>query len=61
MGHSRGFIKLKKEIKGLTDYKRGYFHDFYKGYIHGIHDHHKYGDITGEEGMELEELFKLKK
>ena len=61
MEHSKGFIKLKKEIIRLTDYKRGYFHDFYRGYIHGIHDHHKYGDITEEEGIELEELFKLKK
>jgi len=61
MGPSSGFVKLKKEIEGLTDYKRGYFHDFYKGYIHGIYDYPKYGKMTEKEGMELEELFKLEK
>ena len=54
--NSKAFLKLKKEIKELPDYDRGFYTSFWLGYIHGIHDYSKYGKITEEEGMELEEL-----
>ncbi|GAG89422.1 unnamed protein product [marine sediment metagenome] len=57
---SKGFKKLKKEIEELSDYDRGFFADFYTGYIHGIYDSDQYGRITEEEGMELEDLFEIK-
>ena len=56
MPHSKAYIKLKKEIKELSDYNRGLYTSFWLGYIHGIHDYSKYGKITEEEGMELEDL-----
>lgn len=60
MGYSKGFLKLKKEIKELTDYGRGFYAKFWIGYIHGIHDFDKYGRITEEEGKKLEDMFKVK-
>lgn len=59
MPHSKGYKKLRREIKKLPDYNRGYFTDFYNGYIHGIHDHSKYGDITEEEAVELKDMFEV--
>ncbi len=60
MKHSKAFIKLKKEIEKLPDFDRGYYGGFWVGYIHGIHDYHKYGKITEKEGMELEKFFEVK-
>ena len=54
--HTKGFLKLKKEIEELDDYTRGFYTSFWLGYIHGIHDFDKYGKITEEEGKELENL-----
>lgn len=59
MKHSKGFLKLKKEIGELTDYKRGFHSGFWVGYIHGIHDYDKYGKITEKEAVELEDMFEV--
>jgi len=53
---SKGFTKLKKEIKKLSDYNRGFFTNFWIGYIHGIVDHKNYGDITEKEGQKIEKI-----
>lgn len=60
MAHSKAYIKLKKEIEKLPDYNRGFFSGFWVGYIHGIFDYPKYGKMTEEEAIELEDLFIVK-
>ena len=59
MSYSKAFLKLKKEIEALTDFNRGFHSEFWVGYIHGIYDYSKYGEITEEEAVELEDLFKV--
>ena len=56
MAHNKAYIKLKKEIKELPDYVRGFYANFWLGYIHGIVDYPKYGKMTVKEGMKLEDL-----
>ena len=57
--HTKGFLKLKKEIEELPDYDKGVYASFWLGYIHGIVDYKKYENITEEEGIELEDLFEI--
>jgi len=57
---SKAFLKLKKEIKELTDYNRGFYTSFWLGYIHGICDYKKYGKLTEKEAIKLEEIFHVK-
>ena len=59
MKHSKSFLKLKKEIEELTDFNRGFYSDFYVGYIHGIFDYPEYGKITEEEAVGLEDMFEV--
>ena len=59
MAHSKAYIKLKKEIEKLPDFHRGFHSNFWVGYIHGIFDYSKYGELTEEEAMELEDLFEV--
>lgn len=54
---SKAYVKLKKEIKKMPDFNRGFYSGFWAGYIHCLHD---YDYITEEEGMELEDMFKVK-
>lgn len=56
MAHSKGFMKLKKEMEELTDYDRGLYTSFWLGYVHGIVDYNEYGKMTEEEGIELEDI-----
>ena len=58
MAHSKAYIKLEKEIKELSDFDRGLYKGFWLGYIHGIVDSLKYGELTEMEAIELEDLFK---
>jgi len=58
---SKAFTKLKKEIEELPDFNRGLYAGFWMGYIHGIYDYFKYGKLTEEEVVELEEMFHVKK
>jgi len=53
MKHSKAFTKLKKEIKALPDYNRGFHTNWWNGYIRGMYDHKNYGDITEQEAVEL--------
>jgi len=57
MPHSKAYRKLKKEIKALSDFNKGFHASFWVGYIHGIRDYNEYGKLTEEEGMVLENLF----
>ena len=58
MKHSKAFLALKKEIKEVSDFDRGFYSDFWVGYIHGIYDQPNYGELTEEEAIELEDLLK---
>ena len=61
MKHSKAFLALKKEIKELSDFNRGFYSDFWIAYIHGIYDQPKYGKLTEEEAIELEDYLNRKK
>ena len=52
----KGYLKLKKEIRKMSDYNRGHFTNFYIGYIHGVCDSEKYGKITIKEAQRLERI-----
>ena len=56
MKHSDAYTKLKNEIKGLSGFSFGWYYNFWLGYIHGIYDYSKYGELTEEEGIKLENM-----
>jgi len=56
MKYNEAFLKLKKEIKKLSEHDRGFYTSFWLGYVHGICDYEKYGTLTEEEVIKLENL-----
>ena len=53
---SKAFLKLKKDIEELPDFDRGFYISFWLGYIHGICDYPKYGELTEKEAVRLENI-----
>jgi len=53
MRYTKAFIKYKKEIEEQTDYERGFYTNFWLGWIHCLAE---LGKITEEEGIELENV-----